>query len=163
MVGTTLRWAFGLSALALFLAMAAILYGSIAPVDPLLPQTKPWGYSYEALERFGLALHNNDLVGIYRICLIYLDSAFIILFAAWVFVWFYGRLSVFATLAFAGAIICVDFTENTMLIAQLGLDSGTPNVDTNGISIHQITAVKYVIYLIVMLVVLNFFVSDRRK
>ena len=77
-------WPAGLAAGGIFVVMGVLIFNCVAPTvaDGFTPQAAWRGYDALALEEFGRTL-TGDPAETYRLTLLWLDTGFILLFAAW--------------------------------------------------------------------------------
>jgi hypothetical protein len=113
-------WIAGLAALAVFSVMAVLLRTQVAPVaaDGFMPQSAFRGYDALALDRFARSLgQGTDAARIYRVALLWLDTAFIVLFAIWAAAVFSGLRGAakWTGLVLLGAYGVSDLAENRLI------------------------------------------------
>ena len=138
--------------------MAGILQIWIAPHVAFLPQAELGAYSDAALLEMGEVLRANELTGLYKAVLLNLDPLFIVVFGIWVMLSHVARNSLAWSLlgvALAVTFMALDFSEDMMLAARLGLTSnGVPEAGlyvAEVSKVHWITLAKYSVFAVCLI------------
>ena len=159
---TTAATRFGLKflgalALSIFVAMVVILNGWVKPETGFLPQSALRPYGTDTLTLFGNDLKEAGLTGLYRMTLIYLDSAFMILFALWCALSHLAKGGVawrWIGIAIALAALGLDFAEGQLILQGAGLklpDPAPMPLPIGPSPVYPVTLAKLAAYLLCLL------------
>ncbi len=147
------RLASGLGALGLFVWMATLNRREIQceVPDRWMPQSALLPYPPVRLHEFARTVREKGLEARYRISLVWLDSAFIVLFASFVCLMTWPRLGV--GIPFAVAYAAADFAENRSILRSFDALGETPAGKPR--SAHRWTILKFALAALNLLLVLG--------